>query len=152
NFEVVLTRPSPEGSGEVKHYWRETDRPDRWWKVHSVITYGARGPACIVQKSDFSLHVVVAMFNCLGHFRMDPMKKLWSCVATFASGATGAGALCVNRDNGNLEVVALHGSLLIHHWYDAAGWHRGAVITSQATGAGALIHNRNKNLEALVLE
>jgi hypothetical protein len=152
NFEVVLTRPLPSGSGEVQHYWRENDRPDKPWRRGSIITYGATGPACIVQTHDSSLHVVAAMQNALVHFRMDPASLKWNWVATFAFGATGAAGLCQNRENQNLEAVALHGRLLIHHWFDQASWHADAIITDHATGAPALIQNRNRNLEVLVPE
>lgn len=152
NFEVVLTRPEPKGPGEVRHYWRENDRVHKGWRAGSVVTYGARGPAGIVQALDSSLHVVVPLTRALGHFRMDPATKHWSCLSTFAHGATNEGALCLNRDNGNLEVLALHGKLLAHYWYDRAGWHLGRIVSHEARDAGALIQNRNKNLEALVLE
>ena len=73
------------------------DRPDKGWNAAAVITGGVTGPASLIQNSDTALDVIVPMQNIIGHFRTDPITRLWQCVATFAQGATGPGALCRRR-------------------------------------------------------
>src|SRR5689334_4982617 len=107
NPEVLLYRPGPTRSGELRHYWRETDRPDRGWNQGAVLTTAATGAGSIIQAGDHSLHAVVPAAGALAHFRMDPDTTIWTSVPiTFAPGATGAAALCQHRSLGNLEVVA----------------------------------------------
>ena len=54
---------------------------------------------------------------------------------------------------GNLEVVALEGSSLVHYWaVPGKAWNRDAVITENATGPGSIAVGRTGNLEVVVLE
>ena len=78
--------------------------------------------------------------------------------------ATGPG--CIIQSDfgviiGNLEVVAIEGTDLVHYWLELAnpveGWHRALTITGNAAGAGCIIQSdfgssSHGNLEVVVQE
>jgi hypothetical protein len=160
NFEaVVLMGPEPnQQTGRLQHYWLDTSRPDRTWQRGQEIYGNATGAGCLIQStfgSPGNFEVVVPAPIGLVHCWHDNSDKdrVWSSATLVAPGSTGPGSLVQNRENGNLEVVVLHGQELRHYWRDAAGWHPGPVITRRASGPACLIQSTYwGNLELVVLE
>jgi Domain of unknown function (DUF4185) len=161
NLEAVVARPRADGPFDLQHYWRLTTRPDRTWHLGATITAAARGPATICQRPSPGGHgnfeVVVPVDGGLAHFWLDNTlsgPRPWNRVHGFAAaGADGPGAILANRSNDNLELMALHGRNLVHHWFDRTAWRTGATISTNATGAPAFIQSDfDDHLEVLVPE
>ena len=76
--------------------------------------------------------------------------------AVFGDGEdSGAPAICVNRNQGNLEVVVRRGDQLRHYWRDETTgvWSGGMVFGNNVRSDPALICNiQNNNLEVVVRE
>jgi hypothetical protein len=145
------------------------------WGIEAVITDKATGRGCIVQSSfqtgdsaNGNLEVIVPENNELVHYACairNGRYTNWGRRGVITHLATGPGCL-IQSDfrtglHGNLEVVALESSDLVHYWLDSAHpnspWNRGATISHKATGAGCLIQSdfrsgRHGNLEVIVLE
>ena len=106
--------------GTLKHYWLDTSQSDRDWRHNDTpITKEAIGPGCIIQSnfgSAGNFEVVVPGEDGLVHYwdNNDNMSDPWSQPTMIAPGSTGAASMVQNRENNNLEVVALHGNELTH--------------------------------------
>jgi hypothetical protein len=162
NLEAVIARPGTNGRHDVQHYWRATVFPDMTWSPGATISTEARGPATICQRpappgGHGNFEVAVALDGGIAHFWLDNTQsgpRPWNRVPGFAAlGADGPGAIIANRTNDNLELIALHGRHLVHHWFDRTAWRRGATISTNATGAPAFIQSDyDAHLEVLVPE
>ena len=98
----------------------------------------------------------------LQHYWRDEGKpdRTWNAGAVITSAATGPGAICQRKDDGdhlgNFEVIVpeVHG--LAHYWLDntSAGprpWNFVGIAVPGSTGPGTVLENRlNGNLEAVV--
>jgi hypothetical protein len=145
------------------------------WQRESVITSKATGRGCIIQStfqtgdsSNGNLEVIVPEGDELVHYACPIQNGLytnWSRRGVITHLATGPGCLIQSDFRtgryGNLEVVALEGSDLVHYWLDSAHpdspWNRAQTISSNATGAGCIIQGDlgsgpHGNLEVIVLE
>jgi hypothetical protein len=139
--------------------------PDKSWQSGDVITSNAFGPGWIAQRRDQdgtpgNFEVVVpervgAEIG-LGHYWFDNSRdgaRRWHSGGWAAFGADGAGAVIENRTNGNLEAIALHGTRLVHHWFDQVAWRERSTITTRATGAATLFQSSfDDHLEVIVAE
>lgn len=165
HLEAVIGRAQQNGTLQIQHYWRDQSRPDRVWQQGAVVTDRAIGPAAITQRrvgtDRGNFEVVVPERSGrevgLAHYWLDNTiegDRPWRPVQGWAAaGADGAGAVVENRTNGNLEVVCLHGSRLVHHWFDRAAWRQGSTITERATGAPTMFQSSfSDHLEVVVAE
>jgi hypothetical protein len=162
NLEAVIARPRGDGLFDVQHYWRLTDRPDAPWNTGATLPVDATGPGSMCQRGSSggvngNFEVVVPVARGLAHVWLDnnpASASGWHRVNGLAAlGATGPGAVVENRATGNLELVATHGDLLIHHRFDRTSWQQVATISGQASGAPALIQSDYDNhLEVVVPE
>jgi hypothetical protein len=167
NFEAVVFLPGIEGRqnrGELQHYFRENDRPDKAWQKAQIINdrrqaetnYEVTGPGCIIQAASGHFEVVVPETGGLSHYWRDnnDIHTPWRRVGVFAPGTTGPGALVQNPGSRHLEVAVRLGRSLYHYWRDdSLGWHRTEPpITRAADGVPALIWSSYGNLELVVQE
>jgi len=148
NLEAVILRPDGDRFG-LHHYWRSQVRPDQPWTRGALIAADATGPGVLCQRSDVggvpgNFEVLVPEAEGLVHYWLDNAvtgPRPWHRVGAAAPGSTGPGAILENRVNGNLEVVALHGTDLDHHWFDRTAWRRGGRVTERASGPPAMIQS-----------
>lgn len=162
NLEAVITRPRADGRFDLQHYWRAMNRPDTTWNTGATISTAALGPATICQRptpngGHGNFEAVVPVDGGLAHFWLDNTlsgPRPWNRVPGFAAaGAGGPGAILANRRNENLELMALHGRNLVHHWFDRVAWQLGATVSTNATGAPMFIQSDfDDHLEVLVPE
>lgn len=149
NFEVVVR----EGANLV-HYFHINDNVNNPWQRGQTISTQATGPGCILQ-SDFmagghgNFEVVVQEgANLVHYFHInDNVGNPWLRGPVISTQATGPASL-IQSDfkagvNGNLELVAPEGKLLVHYFFTNFGagwaWQRGQTVTDRADGWAAFI-------------
>ena len=160
NLEAAVARPQRDGAYDIDHYWLALQRPDSEWQRGATIATSARGPASMCQRPGSSgrgnFEVAVPESSGIAHYWLDNSiggPRPWHRVPGFAApGADGPAAILANRNNDNLELMALHGRQLVHYWFDRVAWRRGATVTTNATGAPAFIQSDYDHLEVLVPE
>jgi len=167
NFEAVIL----EGS-QLVHYTRDNSRSDFLWQRGQVVSSQATGQGWIIQ-SDFggNFEVMVPEGNQLVHYWRDNSKPNapWNRGEVICSQVTGPASFIQSdfrmgsSQHGNIEVMVLEGSNLVHYWHDSgnmkAPWQRAEVISSQATGPACFIQSNLRtgssehgNFELVVLE
>lgn len=158
NLEAVVLSPNQSGF-DLFHYWRDQVRPDRPWHRGALITGAATGPGALCQRrmvgqTHGNFEVLVPERDGVVHYWLNNAQsgpRPWNRVGVMAR-AAGPASVLENRRNQNLEAAVLHGTSLVHHWFDSA-WHADAVITDRASGAPAMIQsNYDDHLEVIVPE
>src|SRR4029453_2062195 len=175
-FEAVLFSQgklihSSLDNSETASFWRRGQArkrgqvSTRWGSASSgpitdpgLISEQATGPGSIIQSnfgSPGNFEVVVPERDGLVHYWHDNSNvfSAWFPGTLVAPGSTGPGSMVQNRENGNLEVVVLHGRDSRHYRRDSSGWHPRGPITTKASGPACLIQSTYwNNLELVVLE
>src|SRR5438067_847925 len=171
NFELLAW----EGN-EVVHYWRDNSKSDFRWYRAEVVSQQATGDPWFIQNSastggQGNFEAVILEGSQLVHYTRDNSRSdfLWQRGQVVSSQATGPACFIQSdfrlgsRQHGNMEIMVLEGSNLVHYWHDSgnmkAPWQRAEVISSQATGPACLIQSNLRtgssehgNFELVVLE
>jgi Tc toxin complex TcA C-terminal TcB-binding domain len=157
NFEAVIL----EGNN-LQHYWHDSSNATKPWVKAQVITAGATGAGCIIQRQGSTrLDVVVLEGGGLLHYANDnPYAGQNWVPQTVVSNQASAPGCVFESSYKTLEALVLEGSLLVHYRLDqaAGAWvKQGEFITDRATGAGCMIQSSFKagthgNFEVVVQE
>jgi hypothetical protein len=157
NLEVVV----PEDN-ELAAYWCAISggKYTNWIRSGAVTTF-ATGPGCLIEStmgsgSDGNFELVALEGSELVHYWRDngTVGFPWHRAATISTNATGPGCLIQSSfgsgDNGNLEVVVLEGSSLMHYWHDSSSpgspWN-GPTFIHQSDSAGCFFESDYGNFE-----
>jgi hypothetical protein len=151
NLEVIV----PENTNLV-HYWCAIQNGQYTnWIEDQVITPFATGPGCLIQStmgtgSQGNFEVVALEGADLVHYWRDNGSPgfPWHRAATISSSASSPGCLIQSDfrfgDNGNLEVVLVEGTDLVHRWHDSsspgAPWNA-ATFIHQADSAACFFQS-----------
>ncbi|HXT44852.1 MAG TPA: DUF4185 domain-containing protein [Pseudonocardiaceae bacterium] len=137
NFEVAVPLQLPNGTTELRHFWRDNNNPQQPWIRGARITAdqdNVAGPACLIQSDyrtgshgNFEVAVPLQLPNGtteLRHFWRDNsnVRQPWNRAQFITQSCAGSGGLIQSRfgtaGHGNFEVIVdEHRAAVAHYWH-----------------------------------
>jgi Domain of unknown function (DUF4185) len=137
NFEVVVPLRLPNGSTELRHFWRDNNNPQQPWNRGARITGdhdNVAGAACLIQSDyrtgshgNFEVVVPLQLPNGsteLRHFWRDNNnpQQPWNRAQFITQSCAGSGGIIQSHfgsaPHGNFEVIVdEHRAALVHYWH-----------------------------------